>query len=169
MAIPDAATEVAVSGSDLHFNPSNPAALGYDPSSPDFAGVREQAQGDADLAHAFRAELRRETARFGAWAKTWRRRGAGGGGWSGPPDPFTPARPEALLERASAALDHRRAWAASPTGVIARRLAEAEAAVQVLSGVLLEARAALERATAHTAPLRPSRKLNHGPQGQALG
>lgn len=146
MAFPDAAAQAAASTSPSQLDPSNPAALGYEPEGEDFARVREAARRDPDLERAFQGQLNRETARFGAWARSWRRRGGGGAGWSGLADPFTPARPQALLDRAQAAVQRRRAWSRSTAGALARRLAEAEAAAQALGVALAEARAALDRA-----------------------
>lgn len=104
------------------------------------------AASDTELALAFRGQLRRETARFRAWAEAWRRRGGGGCGWSGPTNGFVSVAPGDLLARARAALEERRAWAASPVGRLAERLARAEAAAQSMIRVLAEARALLDRA-----------------------
>lgn len=160
MAFPDAAVPTAVPittpdqqsapspDSASRFDPANPAALGYDPGAPAFSAAREEARADGELELAFRGQLRRETARFGAWAEAWCRRGGGGTGWAGHADPFRPTSPQLLLERARASLARRRAWARSPVGAAARRLAEAEAAAQALTEALTRARAALDRASA---------------------
>lgn len=124
-------------------DPDNPAALGYDPASAPFAAARERAGADPEVAAAFRAELGRETARFQAWARARRRRGAGGCGWSGPCEPFTPEPPAALLERALAAVERRRAWAASRDGRLAERLERVEATAAALTQAVAEARALL--------------------------
>lgn len=128
------------------FDPGHPAARGYDPSTPAFRAALTASRASPELELAFQGRLGGETARFRAWAEDYRRRGAGGCGWSGPPTPFDPVAPAVLLERAKAIAERRRRWRKSPAGRLALALAHAEADADALHAALEEARAAVDRA-----------------------
>lgn len=127
------------------FDPGDPFARGYDPSTAAFRAALAASRADPDLELAFQGRLGGETARFRAWAEDYRRRGAGGCCWSGPPANFTPVAPEVLLERATAIATRRRRWRESPRGRLALALAQAEADADAFQTALDEARAAVDR------------------------
>lgn len=128
------------------FDPCNLSARGYDPATPAFRKALAASRADPELELAFQGRLAGETARFRAWAEHYRRRGAGGCGWSGPPAAFMPVAPEVLLERAAGIAGRRRRWRDSPRGRLALALAQAEADADALQSALDEARAAVDRA-----------------------
>lgn len=127
------------------FDPDDPTARGYDASAPAFQVALEASRADPDLELAFQGRLGGETARFRAWAEDYRRRGAGGRGWSGPPTGFTPVPAAVLLERAAALVERRRRWRETPHGRLTLALAQAEEDAEALQAALDEARAALDR------------------------
>lgn len=136
--------EAAPAGRDP-FDSSNLQAQGFDASTAAFRTALAASRADPDLALAFQDRLAGETARFRAWADDHRRGGAGGCGWSGPPDPFEPQTPEAMLKRAAAVADRRRRWRATPGGRLAAALAQAEANAEAVQAALEEVRAAVDR------------------------
>ena len=139
-----AATAVSVTFPELvpDLDPRNPSARGYDPAGPAFLAAAMAAAADPDLKLAFEAQLRRETARFRAWARS----GCGGVGRSDSgAGPFRSSPPERLLAEAAAAAARRRAWRESPDGGRRAALTEAEAVAAALAGALGEARSARSR------------------------
>ncbi|MBX7250242.1 MAG: hypothetical protein K1X35_14505 [Caulobacteraceae bacterium] len=124
------------------FDPSDPAAPGYDLRHPAYATALAEA--DSHFARACRGQLERETARFRNWAAAYRRRGEGGCS-RGEAVPFEPADPRALLARAARVVGRRLQRRASPVGRFSAALAAAEAGADALQAVLVEARDALDR------------------------